>query len=99
MKSKDIALKPTELKLSDNTITKGTLILDVVNTEGAHFEVTEAKPHGTKLDSQMWKKSNDKPFFTLTNKMKAQVLTATPNGLEIKGMYLKLFKIEYLQNK
>ena len=74
-------------------------VLDVVNTEGAHFEVKSEKTEKSDSDnSQMWKQSNylrnDKSFFTLTNKMTAKVLTAVaPNSLTIEGMYLKLFRI------
>ena len=77
-----------------------SMVLDVVNTEGAHFEVkSSGKTEKSDSDnSQMWKQSNylrnDKSFFTLTNKMTAKVLTAVaPNSLTIEGMYLKLFRI------
>lgn len=90
LKSKDMAWKPTNLKISGNTITSdGNKILEVINTEGTNFQVKSmATP--AKQDSQMWKQTNyDNGFFTLTNKMTAKVLTAVaPNDLDIIGMYI-----------
>ena len=100
LKSKDIGWKPTYLKLSGDTeittIKSGKLNLGVVYTEGALLEVKEI-PVAQNLDSdnsQMWKKSNYQQFFTLINKMTGKVLTAVgPNGLDIIGMHLKIFRI------